>query len=239
MQKNTDPKAIVISREIFNRLIRDLEAEQPEEAAALKRHVSRFNPHYKKEIDRRIKEDKRIETEGIAKVKEFVEANRGKTVWLDDSFLPRVTCDRQMLEKICGIEEPGISAEEVSIRTEKVEELWARQNTKLTVPVKVITKSPGGLAIVLELPRAEGERKGVRIHSFLDRVLLERPADYLDATEGELKTLKLLCGSTREERPEVIARVMRENYIDRVRNGEGFVNLTYDVTITTGEQPSA
>lgn len=203
MNKNTDEKTVVISREIYNRILPELESNDPDLAATLVRHVSRFNPHIRRELDKKQRSAERVYKEVAGKVSAFVEEHRGKEVWIRDKCLPRVMCDFQSAMTLVGDET-------------RAREIVARCKQLITFKVKVITKSPGGLGVLVEFPRATKEYKPARVNVYLEHLSLEQPEGEVEATWDEIKSQEQIWRSLDLLTPQARAKSMRECLLDHL-----------------------
>lgn len=213
MNKNTDEKTVVISREIYNRALASIEGCDGQLAATLVKHVSRFNPHIRREIDKKQRAEERIYKEVAGQVDAFVKEYRGKQVWIRDQCLPRVMCDYQAALSIVGDED-------------RAREIVARCGQKITFQMKVITKSPGGLGVVVEFPRLTKEFKAMRINVYLEHLSIEQPVGEVEATWDEIKSQEQMWRAFDILTPQARARSMRENLIDHLDGEQPFVNYT-------------
>lgn len=215
MNKNTDEKTVIISREIYNRILPELESNDPELATTLAKHVARFNPHIRRENEKKQRAAERIYKDVAGKVAEFVEANRGKEVWIRDKCLPRIICDYQSALTVVGDEAVA-------------RELAARCQQPITFKVKVITKSPGGLGVLVEFPRATKDFKPARINVYLEHLSLEKPEGEFEATWDEIKRQEQVWRSLDLVTPQARAKSMREGLLEHLE-GDSFLNYTVRV----------
>lgn len=213
MNKNTDERTIVISREMFNRIVPELEGSDPAFAASLVRHAARFNVPYRKELDKKKRQEERAVREVSKRVTEFVDQHRGKLVWIRDRALARIEVDEDFAKQIFQGDE------------EKMGEAIARSKALITFQVRVITKSPGGLGVLVEFPHKTQGFKPVRINVYLEHLSLEQPEGEVEATWDEIKGQEQLFRSLDLITPQERARVMRENLVEHLKGVNEFMYL--------------
>lgn len=218
MNKNTDERTIVISREMFNRIVPELESSDPAFAESLVRHASRFNTPYRKELEKKQRAKEKQIRDVAKQVAEFVEAHRGKKVWIRDCALPRVVIDYDTALKL--IQDPEVAKAVVD-----------RCQQPIAIEGKVITKSPGGLGVVVEFPRVAKDYHPVRVNLYLEFLSLEQPEGEDRATPDEVVRLDQLYRSLDILTPQARARVMREGLEDHLKAPLDTVEYTSQVRI--------